>query len=85
MKFKQEQPPINIGADISVRSFEIIAQELKEYPEAKKFNSNEIEVISRLIHTSTCFKSVLENIFFTPNAIARIQKLLQKKVFLVRN
>jgi precorrin-8X/cobalt-precorrin-8 methylmutase len=83
MKFKQEQPPINIGADISVRSFEIIAQELKEYPEAKKFNSNEIEVISRLIHTSTCFKSVLENIFFTPNAIARIQKLLQKKAKII--
>jgi len=79
MKFKQEQPPINIGADISVRSFEIIAQELKEYPEAKKFNSNEIEVISRLIHTSTCFKSVLENIFLLQMLLLEYKNYCKKK------
>ncbi len=78
MPFIQEQPPINIGADISVRSFEIIEEELKNYPKAKEFDKNEIEVISRLIHTSTCFKEVLDNIFFTPNAIPRMQKLLKK-------
>jgi len=83
MKFKQEQPPINIGADISIRSFEMIAKELKEYPKAKEFDFNEIEVISRLIHTSTCFEQVLENIFFTPNAIPRIQKLLQRKAKII--
>ncbi len=78
MPFIQEQPPINIGADISVRSFEMIEEELKNYPKAKEFDKNEIEVISRLIHTSTCFKEVLDNIFFTPNAIPRMQKLLKK-------
>jgi len=83
MQFIQEQPPINIGADISVRSFEMIAEELKEYPKAKEFDHNEIEVISRLIHTSTCFEQVLENIFFTPNAIPRMQKLLQKKAKII--
>ncbi|MCK4442296.1 MAG: precorrin-8X methylmutase, partial [Sulfurovaceae bacterium] len=83
MQFKQEQPPINIGADISVRSFKIIADELKKYPKAKEFDSNEIEVISRLIHTSTCFEQVLDNIFFTPNAIPRMQELLQKKAKIV--
>lgn len=81
--FKQEQPPINIGADISVRSFEIIADELRDYPKAKKFDKNEIEVISRLIHTSTCFEQVLENIHFTPNAIPRIQELLKKKAKII--
>jgi len=83
MQFKQEQPPINIGADISVRSFEMIKEELKGYPKAKEFDNNEIEVISRLIHTSTCFEQVLENIFFTPNAIPRIQELLQKKAKII--
>jgi len=76
VKFIKEEPPVAIGANISVKSFEIIEQELKAYPKAKEFDSNEIEVISRLIHTSTCFEQVLENIYFTPNAIDRIQKLL---------
>jgi precorrin-8X/cobalt-precorrin-8 methylmutase len=83
MEFRREEPPINIGADISVRSFEMIADELKEYPKAKEFDDSEIEVISRLIHTSSCFEQVLEHIHFTPNAIARIQRLLQKRAKIV--
>lgn len=83
MKFKQEQPPINIGADISVKSFEIITKELQDYPKAKEFDTNEIEVISRLIHTSTCFEQVLNNIYFTKDAIPRIQKLLQNKAKII--
>ncbi len=83
MPFIQEQPPINIGADISVRSFEMIEEELKNYPKAKEFDKNEIEVISRLIHTSTCFKEVLDNIFFTPNAIPRMQELLKREANII--
>ncbi len=83
MPFIKEEPPINIGADISVRSFEMIKEELKSYPKAREFDSNEIEVISRLIHTSTCFEQVLENIFFTSNAIPRIQELLQQKAKII--
>jgi precorrin-8X/cobalt-precorrin-8 methylmutase len=83
MPFIQEQPPINIGADISIKSFEIIEEELKNYPKAKEFDSNEIEVISRLIHTSSCFEQVLDNIHFTPNAIPRIQKLLKERAKII--
>jgi precorrin-8X/cobalt-precorrin-8 methylmutase len=83
LEFKQEQPPINIGADISVRSFEMIEEELKGYEKAKEFNYEELEVISRLIHTSTCFTQVLENIFFTSDAIPRIQQLLQNKAKII--
>ena len=83
MSFIQEQPPINIGADISVRSFEMIEEELANYPKAKQFNHDEIEVISRLIHTSTCFEQVLNNIFFTKDAIPRLQQLLQKKAKII--
>ena len=82
-EFTQEQPPINIGADISVRSFEMIEEELHDYPKAKEFDENEIEVISRLIHTSTCFDEVLNNIFFTKDAIPRIQKLLIDKAKII--
>ncbi len=81
--FIQEEPPINIGADISVRSFEIIADELKKYPKIEEFDSNEIEVISRLIHTSTCFNEVLENIYFTPDAIPKIQELLKRRAKII--
>ena len=82
-EFKQEQPPINIGADISVRSFEMIEEELKDYPKAQDFDKNEIEVISRLIHTSACFEQVLNNICFTQDAIPRIQKLLKNKAKII--
>jgi precorrin-8X/cobalt-precorrin-8 methylmutase len=83
MNFKQEQPPINIGADISVKSFEMIEDELKDYPKAKDFNYEELEVISRLIHTSTCFEQVLNNIFFTKDAIPNLQKLLLNKAKII--
>ena len=83
MEFKQEQPPINIGADISVRSFEMIEEELKEYPKSSEFNHEELEVISRLIHTSTCFDQVLNNIYFTPDAIPKLQKLLLDKAKII--
>lgn len=83
MSFIQEQPPINIGADISVKSFEMIEDELKQYEKVNEFDINEIEVISRLIHTSTCFEQVLNNIYFTKNAIPKIQKLLQNKAKII--
>ena len=82
-EFKQEQPPINIGADISVKSFEMIESELQDYEKTKEFDKNEIEVISRLIHTSSCFEQVLDNIFFTKNAIPRIQELLKQKAKII--
>jgi len=79
MEFKKEMPPINIGPDISLKSFEMIEEELKDYPKADEFDYGQREVISRLIHTTTCFEEVLENICFTENAIERFQELLMKK------
>lgn len=83
MEFKQEQPPINIGADISVKSFEMIEAELQDYPQIKNFDEEQLEVISRLIHTTTCFEEVLDNIFFTDNAIEKIQTLLKNKAKII--
>ena len=83
MSFKQEQPPINIGADISVRSFEIIEEELANYPKAKEFDKEELAVISRLIHTTTCFEQILDNIYFSENALHRIKNLLLDKAKII--
>ena len=83
MGFKKQMPPINIGSDISLKSFELIEEELKEYPQIEQFDTEQKEVISRLIHTTTCFKEVLENIYFTKNAIERFQELLVKKAKII--
>ncbi|RXJ70134.1 precorrin-8X methylmutase [Halarcobacter ebronensis] len=83
MEFKIEQPPINIGADISNRSFEMINEELKEYEKINEFDEEQKEVISRLIHTTTCFDEVLNNIYFSDNAIKKVQNLLLNKAKII--
>ena len=83
MEFKREEPPINIGADISVRSFEMIEEELKDYAKADEFSYEQREVIARLIHTTTCFEEVLDNIYFSDNSIEKIQGLLQNKAKII--
>lgn len=71
-----EQPPINLGADISNKSFEIINNELKDYEKIDEFTKEQQEVISRLIHTTTCFDEVLNNIYFSKDSIKKVQTLL---------
>jgi precorrin-8X/cobalt-precorrin-8 methylmutase len=83
LEFKLEEPPINIGADISVRSFEMIEEELKDYKKANDFTPDQLEVISRLIHTTTCFDEVLDNIYFSDNAIEKIQGLMHRKAKII--
>ncbi len=83
MGFKIEKPLVNIGADISVKSFETIKEELKNYPKAKEFSSDELAVIERLIHTTTCFDEVLNNIYFSKNALHRIKELLLQEAKII--
>ncbi len=83
MEFKLEEPPINIGADISVKSFEMIEQEIQKFPKVKDFTPNQVEVISRLIHTSTCFDEVLNNIYFSNDAINKVKNLLLSKAKII--
>lgn len=83
MEFKIEEPPVNLGADISVKSFEIIKEELKEYEKARKFDQEQLEIIERLIHTTSCFDQVLDNIWFSDSAIRNIKELLQKSAKLI--
>jgi precorrin-8X/cobalt-precorrin-8 methylmutase len=83
LEFKLEQPPINIGADISNKSFEMISEELKDYEKINEFDKGQQEVISRLIHTTTCFDEVLNNIYFSKDAIKKVQKLLLNKAKII--
>ena len=83
MEFKLEEPPINIGADISVRSFEMIEEEIHAFEKVKEFDKNQVEIISRLIHTSSCFEQVLDNIYFSDNSIENIKRLLLNKAKII--
>lgn len=83
MSFTKEYPPISVGADISVRSFEMIRQELRRYPRIARFTPKQQAVIERLIHTTTCFDEILEHIYFTPEAVEKIQSLLQQRATIV--
>ena len=83
MEFKTKEPPFNLGADISEKSFETIKEELKKYHKIQKFDNTQKEVIIRLIHTSSCFEQVIDNIYFSKNAISNIQKLLLNKATII--
>ncbi|AFL69400.1 precorrin-8X methylmutase [Sulfurospirillum barnesii] len=83
MNFQKEYPPVAMGADISLKSFEIITHELQKYPKIHTFNKAEQALICRLIHTTTCFDEVLENIYFSADAIERIKSVLQKRAKII--
>lgn len=84
MEFQLKEPPINIGADISVKSFEIIEKELKKYPQRAKFTKEELDVAIRLIHTTSCFEQVLDNLWFSSkDAISKIQQLLLDEAVII--
>ncbi len=79
-KFTKEYPPTPIGAEISKKSFETIRKELKHYPKSNSFSRDELDIIIRLIHTSSCFDEVLNNIYFSKNSLSKIQELLKKEL-----
>lgn len=83
MNFKVEEPPCNIGADISEKSFDMIQSEIVNYPKYHEFDKNEQALIDRLIHTTTCFNEVINNIYFSDNAMIKLKNLLQNKAKLI--
>jgi precorrin-8X/cobalt-precorrin-8 methylmutase len=83
MGFKIQEPPINIGDAISVKSFEMIHAEAVEYDGFERFDKNEQALVERLIHTTTCFEQVIENIYFSHNAMLKLKELLEKKAKII--
>ncbi len=83
MEFTLKEPPINIGSEISIKSFETIEKEIKNFKNFKRFNREEGEVVKRLIHTTACFREVIEGIFFTKNGLEHTKNLLLKKAKII--
>jgi precorrin-8X/cobalt-precorrin-8 methylmutase len=83
MNFELQEPPINIGDEISVRSFEMIHSEAVGYEGYHRFTPEQQAVVERLIHTTTCFDQVIDNIYFTDNSIIKLKELLERKAKLI--
>jgi precorrin-8X/cobalt-precorrin-8 methylmutase len=83
MNFEIKQPPLNIGDQISLKSFEMIQAEAVEYEGFDRFDKNEKALVERLIHTTTCFKEIIDNIYFSDNAMTKLKELLEKKAKLI--
>ncbi len=83
MNFILQEPPINSGEAISVKSFEMIHAEAVTYKGFERFDANERALVERLIHTTTCFEQVIENIYFSPNAMLKLKELLERKAKLI--
>jgi precorrin-8X/cobalt-precorrin-8 methylmutase len=83
MNFKLQEPPINIGDEISVKSFEMIHAEALEHEGFSRFDENEKALVERLIHTTTCFEQIIDNIYFSKNAMNKLKELLEKKAKLI--
>jgi len=83
MEFILEEPPLNIGNKISEKSFEMIHKEAITYEGFHRFDPNEQALIERLIHTTTCFKEIIENIYFSKNAMHKLKSLLEQKAKII--
>ena len=83
MNFELQEPPINIGDEISLKSFEMIQAEAVEYEGFERFDENEKALVERLIHTTTCFDQIIDNIYFSDNAMNKLKELLEKKAKLI--
>jgi len=83
MQFIQKEPPLNIGDAISLKSFEMIESEAVTYKGFHRFKEDEKALVSRLIHTTTCFEQVIDNIYFTDNAMTKLKELLEAKAKLI--
>lgn len=69
--------------EIEKRSLEIIEDEANDYEKFHTFNAEQKEVVKRQIHATTCFEEILDNIWFSPNAVPQIKSLLQDQAAIV--
>lgn len=81
--FTLEEPQFRDGTEIEKRSLEIIETEANDYPKFHTFDSEQKEVVKRQIHATTCFEEILENIWFSSDAVPKIKQLLQNQAAII--
>lgn len=75
-EFKIQEPLVAEGSDIEAKSLQAIETEAAGYPKFLELDDGQREVVKRQIHATTCFSEVLNNIYFSQNAVPKIKELL---------
>ncbi|OGI03275.1 MAG: hypothetical protein A2Y25_05080 [Candidatus Melainabacteria bacterium GWF2_37_15] len=75
--FQIKKPEIKDPQEIEDLSLKTISREAATYPAFNKFYPEEQKVAQRMIHTTTCFEQIINNIYFSDNATTRIKDLLK--------
>lgn len=74
--FILKEPIVKEPIEIERESLKIIESEAMRYGKFNNFSYEQKEVIKRLIHTTSCFDEVIENIYFSNDSISKISNLL---------
>ncbi len=75
--FTLQRPKVLSGIDIEKESMLYIERECGKYPKYETFKENQQSIIRRLIHTTSLFDQVLNNIYFTDGFVDRSMDLLK--------
>lgn len=81
--FEKQFPIIHKSTDIESQSLAHVREMAMQYPRFQELNEKEQTVAVRMIHATTCFDQILEHIYFTDHAIAKISGLLQDRATLI--
>lgn len=76
--FHLKYPEIQDPEQIEQMSLQAIMTEAKNYPAFLQFTESQQKVIQRMIHSTTCFENIIDNIYFSNSAIERIKSLIHQ-------
>jgi precorrin-8X/cobalt-precorrin-8 methylmutase len=83
VQFEIKHPAIKEPEQIEKLSLETIMNEANSYPVFKRYSEEEQKVIQRMIHSTTCFDTIINNIWFSEKAIERIKVLLKQEATII--
>lgn len=69
--------------EIEELSLKTIMEEAAAFPGFSAFTPEEQKVVQRMIHATTCFEQIINNIVFTDNAINKIKSLIQSGAVII--
>lgn len=78
INFEIKEPLVKDPQEIENLSLKLILEEANNYPEFQRFNSDQQKVIQRMIHTTTCFDNIINNITFTKKATDTLKLFLRE-------
>ncbi len=83
MEFKLQKPKVSDGKEIERESMLHIESECRKYPKYNDFKQDQKNIIHRLIHTTSLFDKVMDNIYFTDNFVDKSMELLKNSATII--